>query len=84
MSGEKAKRIGILKITDKKIDLTEIYKIIVPIDQNPSSCATYEKVLLSSKVRNLVEKNGFRWAIALVERAGSAHTSHDNFNLHNK
>jgi len=73
----------VLKITDKPINLSEIYRIIKPMDNNPSSCELFEKILSSRKVLKLTEKYGFRWAIALVERMNSVHTSHDNFNLHN-
>ena len=80
------KPVTILKVGERgqNINLSEIYKIIEPMDKNPSSCETYEKILSSKKVLKLVEKNGFRWAVALAERMSSAHTSHDNFNLHNK
>lgn len=66
------------------INLTEIYEIIEPMDKNPSSCETYEEILSSNKVLKLVKKNSFRWAEALINRMNSAHTSHDNFDLHNK
>lgn len=81
-----AEKPKILKVGEigQKINLTEIYKIIKPMDKNPSSCETYERILSSQKVLSLVEKNGFRWAVALIERMNSAHTSHDNFDLHNK
>lgn len=76
----------ILKINEssQNINLSEIYKIVGLMDKNPSSCETYEKILSSKTVLRLVEKNGFRWAVTLVERMSSAHTSHDNFDLHNK
>lgn len=84
MTEEKNITSGILRVTDEKINLSEIYKIIEPMDANPSSCETYERILSSRKVLKLVKKNGLKWSIALVERMSSAHTSHDNFNLHNK
>lgn len=83
---EKGKKPIMLRIgkINEVINLTEIYEIIEPMDQNPSSCKTYEEILSSKKVLKLVEKNGFRWAEALIHRINSVHTSHDNFDLHNK
>lgn len=83
---KKVEKPIILKVgeTGQNINLNEIYKIIKPMDANPSSCETYERILSSQKVLRLVEKNGFRWAVALIQRMNSAHTSHDNFDLHNK
>ena len=54
----KAEKRIILKVGEmgQNINFNEIYEIIKPMDKNPSSCETYEKILTSKKVLKLVEK----------------------------
>ena len=62
----------------KSGDRGEGSRLSKPLKENPTDCATYERIIMSQEFDRVAKSKPINWAVAFMHLVNSIHIGHNN------